>query len=108
MDLEKRLAAGCSDENIILAKTYGFTNTEIAALTGKDMVAIEEMVGAPVYKMVDTCAAEFPASTLIFTRPGILQARLSRTTGRKGTDSRVGTDTDRPGNRIRLLHGYMR
>ena len=83
VDLEKRLAAGCSDENIILAKTYGFTNTEIAALTGKDTVAIEEMVGAPVYKMVDTCAAEFPPVLLIFTRPGILQARLSRTTGRR-------------------------
>ena len=36
VDLEKRLAAGSSDEDILLAKTYGFTNTEIAALTGKD------------------------------------------------------------------------
>jgi carbamoyl-phosphate synthase large subunit len=66
VDLEKRLAAGCSDEDIFLAKTYGFANTEIAALTGKDADAIEELVGAPVYKMVDTCAAEFPASTPYF------------------------------------------
>ncbi len=66
MDLEKRLAAGASDADIFLAKTYGFANTEIAALTGKDTDAIEKLVGAPVYKMVDTCAAEFPASTPYF------------------------------------------
>ena len=66
VDLEKRLSAGGIDADIFLAKTYGFSNTEIAALTGKDADAIEELVGAPVYKMVDTCAAEFPASTPYF------------------------------------------
>ncbi|MFY9750752.1 MAG: carbamoyl-phosphate synthase large subunit, partial [Methanoregula sp.] len=66
VDLEKRLAAGSTDEDILLAKTYGFTNTEIAALTGKETTAIEGLVGLPVYKMVDTCAAEFPASTPYF------------------------------------------
>jgi len=66
IDLEKRLAAGASDADIFLAKTYGFANTEIAALTGKEADVIEKLVGAPVYKMVDTCAAEFPASTPYF------------------------------------------
>ena len=66
VDLEKRLAAGSTDEDILLAKTYGFTNTEIAALTGKETAAIEGLVGLPAYKMVDTCAAEFPASTPYF------------------------------------------
>ncbi len=66
VDLEKRLAAGSKDEDIFLAKTYGFTNTEISALTGKGTDMIEELVGAPVYKMVDTCAAEFPACTPYF------------------------------------------
>ena len=66
VDLEKRLAAGSKDEDIFLAKTYGFTNTEISALTGKGTDMIEEFVGAPVYKMVDTCAAEFPACTPYF------------------------------------------
>ncbi|MGB2675336.1 MAG: carbamoyl-phosphate synthase large subunit [Methanoregula sp.] len=66
VDLEKRLAAGSTDEDILLAKTYGFTNTEIAALTGKETIVIEGLVGLPVYKMVDTCAAEFPASTPYF------------------------------------------
>jgi len=66
VDLEKRLAAAGTDDDILLAKTYGFTNTEIAVLTGKEQGIIEEMVGLPAYKMVDTCAAEFPASTPYF------------------------------------------
>jgi carbamoyl-phosphate synthase large subunit len=66
VDLEKRLTSGGSDDEIFLAKTYGFPNTEIASLTGKEADSIEELVGAPVYKMVDTCAAEFPASTPYF------------------------------------------
>jgi carbamoyl-phosphate synthase large subunit len=66
VDLEKRLAADGKDEDIILAKTYGFTNTELAALTGKEPDRIEDLVGSPVYKMVDTCAAEFPACTPYF------------------------------------------
>ena len=72
VDLEKRLAAGCTDEDIFLAKRYGFANTEIAALTGRGADTIEALVGAPAYKMVDTCAAEFPASTPYFysTREG--------------------------------------
>ncbi|HVP96328.1 carbamoyl-phosphate synthase large subunit [Methanoregula sp.] len=72
VDLEKRLTEEGSDENIFLAKSYGFTNTEIAALTGREPDAIENLVGAPAFKMVDTCAAEFPASTPYFysTREG--------------------------------------
>jgi len=72
VDLEKRLAQGGSDQDIFLAKIYGFTNTEIATLTDREPDAIEAMVGAPAYKMVDTCAAEFPASTPYFysTREG--------------------------------------
>ena len=72
VDLEKRLAAGCTDGEIFLAKRYGFTNTEIASFTGREAGTIEALVGAPSYKMVDTCAAEFPASTPYFysTRDG--------------------------------------
>jgi carbamoyl-phosphate synthase large subunit len=73
VDLEKRLASGCTDAEIFLAKNYGFTNTEIAVFTGREADTIEALVGAPNYKMVDTCAAEFPASTPYFysTREGI-------------------------------------
>jgi carbamoyl-phosphate synthase large subunit len=66
VDLEKRLAAGATDADIRLAKTYGYTNAEIAAISGKEVTAIEELAGIPVYKMVDTCAAEFPAVTPYF------------------------------------------
>jgi len=66
VDLEKSLAAGAGDADILRAKTYGFSNTEIAAISGKEVTAIEELAGMPVYKMVDTCAAEFPAVTPYF------------------------------------------
>jgi carbamoyl-phosphate synthase large subunit len=66
VDLEKRLAARFDIEDIFLAKKYGFSNREIARLTTKSPETIEKMVGLPSYKMVDTCAAEFPASTPYF------------------------------------------
>ncbi len=67
VDLEKRLGTGtCSTGNIIQAKRYGFSNTEIVQICGKTAAEIERIVGAPSYKMVDTCAAEFPANTPYF------------------------------------------
>jgi len=67
VDLEKCLGAGtCSTENILQAKRYGFANTEIMQFCGKTATEIEGIVGAPSYKMVDTCAAEFPANTPYF------------------------------------------
>ncbi|MFA5331125.1 MAG: carbamoyl-phosphate synthase large subunit [Methanoregula sp.] len=66
VDLEKRLAAHCTAEEITLGKKYGFSNTEIAEFAGKDLCEIEAQAKPPVYKMVDTCAAEFPAVTPYF------------------------------------------
>ncbi|MDN7023468.1 carbamoyl-phosphate synthase large subunit [Methanoculleus sp. FWC-SCC1] len=48
------------------AKRYGFTNEEIAEFSGRDPVEIAAAAGSPTYKMVDTCAAEFPATTPYF------------------------------------------
>ncbi len=49
------------------AKEYGFSDKRIAALTGKTEAEIRQMrndIGLkPVYKLVDTCAAEFEAYT---------------------------------------------
>ncbi len=49
------------------AKEYGFSDRRIAELTGKKEVEIRrlrnELQLKPVYKMVDTCAAEFAAYT---------------------------------------------
>jgi carbamoyl-phosphate synthase large subunit len=67
VDVEKRLAPGeCTTGGIIQAKRYGFSNTEIAQISGKQLQEIETLVAAPSYKMVDTCAAEFPANTPYF------------------------------------------
>ncbi len=52
------------------AKRQGFSDRQIAALTGATPEAIAERRRArgllPVYKMVDTCAAEFTAATPYF------------------------------------------
>ncbi len=48
-------------------KTYGFSDVQLAAMTGKDEDGIrtrrKELGIQPVYKLVDTCAAEFEART---------------------------------------------
>jgi carbamoyl-phosphate synthase large subunit len=66
VELEALLQEGGSTADIRLATTYGFTVTELSGLTGLDPGEIREIVGDPVYKMVDTCAAEFPARTPYF------------------------------------------
>jgi carbamoyl-phosphate synthase large subunit len=66
VEMEEDLAVNGTDEDIRHAKTYGFTNDEIVQLTGKEPDAVKSITGDPVYKMVDTCAAEFPATTPYF------------------------------------------
>lgn len=52
------------------SKRMGFSDYQIAKLTGRDAAEIRELRKKaeilPVYKMVDTCAAEFKASTPYF------------------------------------------
>ncbi len=49
------------------AKRYGFSDIQLAFLTGKDAAEVKEKRAKhglrPVYKLVDTCAAEFEAYT---------------------------------------------
>ena len=66
VDLEKHLATHSDTADILLAKKYGFSDREIAKITGIPSEAIENIAGLPSYKMVDTCAAEFPANTPYF------------------------------------------
>jgi carbamoyl-phosphate synthase large subunit len=66
VDLEQRLSDAATRDDILLARTYGFTEPEIAAMTGIGAGEIRELAGDPAYKMVDTCAAEFPATTPYF------------------------------------------
>ena len=66
VELEKHLATHSDTSDILLAKKYGFSDREIAKITGIPFEAIEKIAGLPSYKMVDTCAAEFPANTPYF------------------------------------------
>jgi carbamoyl-phosphate synthase large subunit len=66
VEMEKRLGTDRAPEGILAAKRYGFSNAEICQLTGKGLEEVERIVGLPAYKMVDTCAAEFPARTPYF------------------------------------------
>ncbi len=68
MELEKKLSESKLDAGLLLhAKRLGFSDRWISQLCGKSEQEIREMrklAGIlPVYKMVDTCAAEFDAKT---------------------------------------------
>jgi len=66
IDLERVLTTGGTDDQIRLAKRYGFSTSEISILTKRTEEEITTLCGSPSYKMVDTCAAEFPAQTPYF------------------------------------------
>jgi carbamoyl-phosphate synthase large subunit len=66
VDMERRLAGSCTRNDIQKARLYGFANSEIAGFCGKSFEEIESVTEDPSYKMVDTCAAEFPAQTPYF------------------------------------------
>ena len=66
VDFEKHLVTHHEPADLRSAKKLGFSNAELAKITGIDNEQIEKIVGLPSYKMVDTCAAEFPASTPYF------------------------------------------
>lgn len=54
-------------ELLLQAKRFGYTDRQIATATGTEAVAIKALRDEhnlkPVYKLVDTCAAEFAAAT---------------------------------------------
>jgi len=60
-------SSGLSEELFRLAKGNGFSDSQIAALTGQslsEVTASRIRIGLrPIYKTVDTCAAEFEAHT---------------------------------------------
>ena len=66
VEMERNLSKNPDESTINRAKQYGFSNIEIAQITGRSTSEIDDISGLPVYKMVDTCAAEFPARTPYF------------------------------------------
>jgi len=70
LDFERHLSvkqSAITDEELKKAKTLGFSDIQLSHLTGLTEDGIREKRQAgkikPVYKLVDTCAAEFKAST---------------------------------------------
>ncbi|MGD1003853.1 MAG: carbamoyl-phosphate synthase large subunit [Methanoregulaceae archaeon] len=66
VEMENHLVNFHEPSDIHTAKKFGLSNTEIAKITGLSIEKIENITEDPAYKMVDTCAAEFPASTPYF------------------------------------------
>ncbi len=66
-DLRQAQFAGLDRERLLRAKQYGFSDAQLAHLTGTSAADIRELRQQhgvePVYKLVDTCAAEFEAYT---------------------------------------------
>ena len=71
IDTENALRKGPVDDELIRkAKEMGFTDSTIADFTGTEVFELrknrKEKGNVAVYKMVDTCAGEFPAETPYF------------------------------------------
>ncbi len=70
VDMEARIKAGLDEKTLKDAKYMGFSDETIAELVGQGPLDIRamrlEQRLTPVYKMVDTCAAEFGAETPYF------------------------------------------
>ncbi|RMC24161.1 MULTISPECIES: carbamoyl-phosphate synthase large subunit [unclassified Lactobacillus] len=71
VELEHTIQAHPNDlDTLKIAKKYGFTDQTVAKLWHKDATSIRQMRHdnnlIPVYKMVDTCAAEFASQTPYF------------------------------------------
>ncbi len=72
VELEKKISRcktekKISDEQLLLAKSFGFSDIQLSHLTGRTVKDIQNQRTMarikPVYKLVDTCAAEFKAAT---------------------------------------------
>ena len=66
VDLEQKLETNFEPGDVRVARRSGFSEEDLLAMTGKTAAEIEALGGTPTYKMVDTCAAEFPATTPYF------------------------------------------
>lgn len=88
VDMQSRLASQELSANLLWeAKRLGVPDEDIASLTGRSQAQVRDMrrnLGIrPVYKMVDTCAAEFEAVTPYFYSTYDQENEASAMPGRK-------------------------
>ena len=83
VDIETELKHHPTEELVKLSKKFGFSNSELRELTGWNIYRIESLVGLPTYKMVDTCAAEFPAKTPYYYSTWETQCELTQSGKKK-------------------------
>ncbi len=83
VDIETELKQHPTEELVQLSKKFGFSNSELRELTGWNIYRIESLVGLPTYKMVDTCAAEFPAKTPYYYSTWETQCELTQSKKKK-------------------------
>lgn len=83
VDLEKKMQADFEPEDVRAARRYGFLCEELQMLTGMPVDEIEALSGDLTYKMVDTCAAEFQASTPYFYSTWEEECDLTRDDAKK-------------------------
>jgi len=66
-ELQGRVLEEMDDADLFRAKAFGFSDVQLGTLTGSSEAAVRERRAhssiRPVYKLVDTCAAEFEAFT---------------------------------------------
>jgi carbamoyl-phosphate synthase large subunit len=66
-ELRAACAGGLDPDAVLAAKRHGFSDDQVAEITGRSAAAVREFRHAhglrPVFKTVDTCAAEFAART---------------------------------------------
>ncbi len=83
VQIEQSLSPKSTDTELQEAKRFGFSNTELSERTGKTIPALEAITGDPTYKMVDTCAAEFPAQTPYYYSTWESGCELTKNTEKK-------------------------
>jgi carbamoyl-phosphate synthase large subunit len=103
IDFEKEIREigfiGLDNDFLLRTKQYGFSDAQLAWLTGtseNDIMELREKLAIkPVYKLVDTCAAEFEAYTPYFYSTYEMEDESRHTDSRKvmilgGGPNRIG------------------
>ena len=106
--MERRLLAEELTPDLMRrAKRMGFSDAQIGTLADylpEQVRTMRKEWGLkPVYKMVDTCAGEFEAVTLLLLDLRAGKRSCAGPRSRSGDRSRQRPDPDRPGDRVRLL-----